>query len=471
MKRYLYSTIIFFIAAVSLAGGWYETLSLALSAILLVMLLDKIGKGIVLRETIAFLYAFTCLVMPVIGYKYYDPTNGLAKLWVRYMPVPENNYFSYALPAVAFFAFAITLPFRVDNYTDDGNEVKVLIDRIKKILTRTPKIGLVIISIGLIVSLGIKFIPGGLQFFATLFFFSSFAGLLYIYYAPNFKYKYSLMVLFGLFIIYNAISVGMFTIVAYMGITIFSFLMLGKRTSLLRKITIFCVAAFFMIVLQNVKLAYRDYIWRSNYSDSKVALFADLFWKNIQKGDELIEQNAFFQIYTRGNQGFNVALVMRRIPAIKPYDNGNNITKAFASAFVPRFLWPDKPEAGGKFNMEYYTGWVINGWSTNVGPLGEAYGSFGVTGGIIYMFFLGLFIRWVYVRVFKSSIKIPLMVCWLPVFFFQIVSSAETDSLQIFNSLIKSAFFVWLIVKIFPLWFGIVRKQVLRPRVAASSPV
>ena len=50
--------------------------------------------------------------------------------------------------------------------------------------------------------------------------------------------------------------------------------------------------------------------------------------------------------------------------------------------------------AGGQYNMKYYTGLVIEGWSTNVGPVGEAYGSFGVTGGIMYMFCLGLFIRW-----------------------------------------------------------------------------
>ena len=134
--------------------------------------------------------------------------------------------------------------------------------------------------------------------------------------------------------------------------------------------------------------------------------------------------------------------------------------KAFASAFVPRFLWPDKPEAGGKFNMEFYTGYRIVGWSTNVGPLGEAYGSFGVTGGIVYMFFLGLFIRWMYVLVFKAARNVPLLICWLPVFFFQIISSAETDSLQIFNSLIKASFFVWLLYKFLPSWFGVVKKTI-----------
>ncbi len=57
-------------------------------------------------------------------------------------------------------------------------------------------------------------------------------------------------------------------------------------------------------------------------------------------------------------------------------------------------FWPDKPMAGGKYNMKYYTGINIVGWSTNVGPLGEAWGSFGKVGGIIYMFFIGFIYSW-----------------------------------------------------------------------------
>lgn len=112
--------------------------------------------------------------------------------------------------------------------------------------------------------------------------------------------------------------------------------------------------------------------------------------------------------------------------------------------------------------MKYYAGVEIRGWSTNIGPLGEAYGSFGVVRGIIYMFFMGLLIRWAYRLVFIIARKIPLLICWVPVIFFQVISSAETDSLQIFNSLFKAAFFIWLIYKFIPKWFGI-RKNKAEP--------
>jgi hypothetical protein len=246
----------------------------------------------------------------------------------------------------------------------------------------------------------------------------------------------------------------MFTIIAYMGITIFSFFFAGKRYALFSKVTVFLAAILFILVLQNVKTAYRTYLWNKDYAGSKTSLFTSLFVENLQKGEALIDKKAFYLVHIRINQGFNVSLVMRRIPAVKPHDNGAALATSLASSLVPRFLWPDKPEAGGKFNMLYYAGWKLVGWSTNVGPLGEAYGAFGRTGGIIFMFFLGMFIRWAYGKVFKIGRHLPLVICWIPVLFYQVTYSAETDTLQILNSLVKTAFFIWLLFKAFPHWFG-----------------
>jgi hypothetical protein len=459
MNKYFFSILFLVIALLSVATDWYHELSLSLCLILIIMILDKMGKGIVLRETIGFLYVLTCLVLPVIGYSFYTRDNTIARLWLKYMPVEEQVYFTYSLPAVAFFCFGLLFPVSKKSENDLGEGLKALIERIKVIISSNNKIGLTIVIIGIIASLAINFLPTALQFFASLFFLSSFTGLLYIYYSPAFKYKTLVMIFFGLFILNNAISGGMFTIIAYMGITIFSFLMLNRKISMLKKVGLLLVAVFALIVLQNAKMAYRKQIWLSSHQGSKAALFGELLWKNIEKGDNLITTNALFPVYTRTNQGFNVALVMLYIPKIKPHDQGNRLLTVAASAFVPRFLWPDKPEAGGVYNMKYYAGVNIKNWSTNIGPLGEAYGAFGATGGVIYMFLLGLFLRWAYLRVLVISNRIPLLICWLPVLFFQIIYSAETDSLQILNSLIKSSFFLWILYKLLPQWFGIKKPE------------
>jgi hypothetical protein len=457
--RFLLSIGFFLIFLLSIVTNWYAGLTGALTMLLLARILYKMGKGIVLLEVIAFLYVFTCLVMPLLGYKTYTYNNPLAKLWVRYMPLDEQTFFSYVLPATAAFCAILTLPPLRKNSPDESGALNDIVTELKIHLLRFPNKGVQIMFIGAIVSLVVNFIPDSLNYFVTLFFFGSFAGLLYVHFSPSFRYKKLIMGLFLFFILGSSLQTGMFTILAYMGVTIFSFFQIGTKVSMVKKILLFTTAAAFFVVLQNVKTVYRKNTWLTGFEGSRIELFSNLVVDNVQKGDALLSENAFFPLYSRANQGYNIALVMRKIPTMQDYDNGERLLTVLASVFIPRFLWPDKPEAGGKFNMKYYAGWTIRSWSTNVGPIGEAYGSFGSVGGIIYMILLGFFLRWVYLRVFVLVKKTPALICWLPFLFYQTTSSAETDTLQILNSIIKSAFFIWLLIKLFPGWFLIYKNS------------
>jgi hypothetical protein len=322
------------------------------------------------------------------------------------------------------------------------------------------KTGIIIVLIGSFSFFLIALIPQDIRFVITLFYFSSFAGILYIYYGPPIRSKKLLLILFSAFVINLAIESAIFTIVVYMGMTIFSFLFLGRRYPMWKKFTVFVVGCFLLFIIQNVKTSYRDLTWNNKKDvDNKAEVFSDVIYDKLSNMDKLISISGFFPVYMRTNQGLNISLVMRRIPARQDYDNGSRLFTTAFSALVPRFLWQNKPEAGGKATMKYFTGQSIVGWSTNVGPLGEAYGSFGSTGGIVYMFVLGLFIRWVYLRIFVVGQRLPLVILWIPVLFYQVTYCMETDSLQIFNSLTKGAFFLWMIYKIVPSWFGVLKKQ------------
>lgn len=467
-NRYIYSLVILLISLLSMVTNWYGNLVVALFILFVIMIFDKTGKGIVFRESTAFLYVFTCLLMPLVGYTYFTYDNTLARIWVKYMPVKQEVYFSYTLPAISLFCLALTWPLGVKESLDEGRVLWESLRKVREVISNRRNLGIYIIGVGVVINVLVVFLPGVFQFFATLFFFGSFAGLLYLYFAPPFKYKKLIIVGFLVYIVSIALSSGMFTIVAYMSITLFSFFVISKKRSLLKNVVIMVLAIGFMLLLQVTKGSYRKYIWKSVYTGNKAVLFSNLFLENMKKGELLFDDKVFFNTYIRTNQGFNVGLVMRRIPSYQPYDNGNNLMKVVAASIVPRFLWPDKPEAGGKFNMKYYAGYPIKGFSTNIGPLGEAYGSFGVRGGIIYMFFLGIFIRWAYKRVFIISRKVPSLICWIPVLFYQITYSGETDTLQILNSLIKSAFFVWLLYKFLPGWFGAEKKETRRQPVIKS---
>jgi len=444
--RYFFSVCYAIIGGASLLFSEYFLLAHCLILVALFQIIDKLSKGIVIRETMAFLYSFTCVYMPLFGYTRFNRYNFLAQIWIRYMMVQPETYYGYALPAISFFCFGATLPTR----RDLGDEVQKLILQLKAKLLVSPKVGLYIVGIGLLSITINKFLPSALQYFFSLFFFSSFAGVLYIYFSPSFKMKKLILFGFVAFIVVSALRSGMFTLIAYMGATIFSFFFLKKRISLLRKTTIIALAAFFLIMIQSVKQSYRVLLWSGNIEGNVASVYSRLLLDKMRDLDKVLTDEMFFPIYYRTNQGFNVNLVMLKYPAKAPYDEGKKLAVDVLASFVPRFLWPDKPMAGGKENMLYYADYRLIGYSTNVGPLGESYGGFGPVWGVVFMFVLGLFIRWCYIIVFKIAYKTPAFICWLPVLFYQVVYSAETDTLQIFNSVVKTGAFIVIIYFAFP---------------------
>jgi hypothetical protein len=378
------------------------------------------------------------------------------------MPVQQNVYFDYALPAVTGFSLLLCWPLNGKNKADHGIPLQQLIERVKAILTGNQRFGIYLLIAGVLISMFVQSLPTSLQFIFTLFYFSAFAGSLYVFFSKSFPFKRIILISFGLFILAASLRNGMFTIIAYMGMTMFSFFFLGRKIPMWKKLVSFVAAVFLIMLIQSIKPEYRKML-RRNYEASKVETFTNLVSERLTNINKFITSEAFFPMHYRANQGFNLALVIRKYPARTPHDNGSRLLVAIASAFVPRVIWPDKPEAGGVANMMYYAGVRIAGWSTNVGPLGEAYASFGSEGGIIYMMLLGLFIRFAYMRVFIIARKIPLLILWIPVLFYQITYSAENDTLQILNSLIKSAFFIFILYKFVPKLFK-------PPGVARSTP-
>jgi len=458
-RERLFSIILLSVFFLSILTDWYRFLVLVTTAVLVVMMLDKMGRGIVLRETMALHTCFVCLTMPLVGYVFYGQDFELSRLWVKYMQVPEATYFGFAVPSTSGFCAAVCWPLTKRNEADQGALLQGLLERAKLVLKHIPTMGLMLMILGIVCHLLAQVAPGVLQFAFYLFFLASFSGFLYVYFSPGIKKKVFILSLFALLIFANALQSGMFTIIAYMGITMISFLFVGKKISFLKKISVFVLGLVMLFLLQSVKHGYRAKTWSGTYEGSKASLFFSLIGDQFSSKKERPFVETFFPIYARGNQGFNISLVMQRIPYRQDFDGGTNLFYSFLSSFVPRIFWPDKPEAGGKFNMRFYAGYIIEGWSTNVGPLGEAYGSFGVIGGIIYMVILGWAVRWAYKVVFRIGYKIPLLIFWLPLIFYQITYSAESDTLQITNSVIKSGFFVFLVYKIWPGIFGVAKNR------------
>ncbi|MEJ7769190.1 MAG: hypothetical protein WKF89_15330, partial [Chitinophagaceae bacterium] len=96
-----------------------------------------------------------------------------------------------------------------------------------------------------------------------------------------------------------------------------------------------------------------------------------------------------------------------------------------------------------------FLGITLKGWSANISPFGEAWGNFGLTGGIIFMFFFGLLFNFFLFSILRIAIRYPSIILWFPYLFFYALS-IENDVLTMVNSFSKAALFTWLVYKYFP---------------------
>ena len=134
------------------------------------------------------------------------------------------------------------------------------------------------------------------------------------------------------------------------------------------------------------------------------------------------------------------------VPDLRPHASGETIVVALKASVLPRFLFPDKPRAGGKENYEKYTGFVLQkSTSMGISLLGEAYINFGVRGAWVFMFFFGLFSSFVIKQFFLLASSYPTIWLWFPLILLHFVK-AETELLVQLNFIVKSIIMVYAFV-------------------------
>jgi len=439
----LFQTILM---VVILYPGLYTGVTVILFLLCLARLIIKIGNGSFFLELLHVYAAFSCLLMPLVGYKFYDEVTTLI-LWVRKMPIPPEEYFAFNIPAVICMGWGFF--FYRNRSSDDRPVIKNIIQQLKRdVVTIRPPVILVLAVASLVAYSITNFLPESIQQLNTFLYYSLYAGAFYIYFYKNYPWKwYFLAGIIG-FILLDAFNSGMFTIIAYMSGLILILVVADKKVHLYKKISLLVVGLVALSFIQLFKLDLRK-----AYKKKENASVTELATKVVSNSQSTDLEAFIYPIYQRMNQGYNIALVQKRIPKQVNFLGGEYLGLTFISSFVPRIVWPDKPKAGGAENMRIYTGIILRTWSTNVGPFGEAYGNFGNFGGWVYIFVFSFFIRSAYTKFLDICNNRPVFFLWLPALFFQTFYVIETDSLQAFNSLIKGAVFMFIMFKTFPVLF------------------
>jgi len=248
-----------------------------------------------------------------------------------------------------------------------------------------------------------------------------------------------------LFATASAIASGMFGELIFILSLSLIIILLEIKVSFLIKFTFFFLGIFFILIIQTIKMDYRKKAWKGG--DADPMYFAELVVNTVNSPSNIYTKVQFFKTAVRMNQGWLVAKTMYHVPRLKPYAEGETIWESVAATVVPRFLWPDKPEAGGKANLKRFWGYNLKGFSMNIGPLGEGYANFGVLGGIAFMFFYGLFFKLILDWLIKRALRRPTFICWMPYLFLYSIG-LETDIMSTMNSLVKGVVFM-----LFVYWF------------------
>jgi len=345
------------------------------------------------------------------------------------MVLPSNVYFFYVLPATLVFIiglFIIPSKLKIDKNVNQLNKFYLY------------RKGILLVLIGFLIDF-----MGFRGFLPYLLSNLKYVGFFYIYFS-NHKYNIFWLIFIFSYLLTQSFASGLFHDLLLWG-TFFITIFFSLKNSRILYRLLFVLFGFFIIFLIHIsKPDIREDNWATNKTKIELLINGMNTLTNKIFGEQkiLTETNIGYTI-TRLNQGWIISNVMEYVPGHKPFAYGKSIKDAIIASIFPRFLMPNKVTATGHFNMENYAGISLAaGTAMDISQVGEAYANFGVYGGVVFMFFLGIFFAWLIKFIEKLSSKQPELIFWLPLLFLQAIK-AESSLAIVLNHITKSGIVIW----------------------------
>ncbi|WP_162056426.1 hypothetical protein [Pontibacter pamirensis] len=391
-------------------------------------LILSFGEGIPINLVIIFLACLQWVIGPILSYY-----TGINHPFYG-MQVPEEAYLSFAIPGVVLFHLGLLLPL-----TGVGHIPKIVLNDISAELANKEKGAYYLIGTGFFASFFMPLAPPSLFFFLYLLTQLKFIGCFYLYLNES-RNNTVLYIVFGTLVL-DALANALFHDLLLWTFFFLFIYCIKNKVTLTRKLVTLGVGFLMIFMLQSVKYQYRNIAWTDTSLDAygKAEVFFSMISERVWSPEKLLDSQTNELAITRLNQGWIITRVMNYVPHIRPFADGETVSSAFSSTLLPRFLAPDKAVvAGGREKMERFTGIVLqHGTSMNISLLGEGYGNYGKSGGIIFMFFIGIAFSLILRFLLVKSIVHPTVIFWIPFLYLQVVK-AETDLATTLNYLVKA---------------------------------
>lgn len=378
---------------------------------------------------------------------YYSDLNPGMTFQITIMQVNYNTYFQYAFPGTLAFVLGLNLLKLKSDFF--GNLKSSILNNIGEHINRAK----VFIVIGFLVEIFSSGVPIFLRSYFDYLTYLKYVGLgiLVLNYIKYKDKKALIYILIALpLIILSVLKSLMFGDLVFSFALLFIVIVPFLKVSLIKRFTIVFLLGTLVIGIQLIKGPARAYM-RKNENASVQVLVQHLRASDVISKENLLSEGFLSYSIARFNQGAVVSWVMNRVPKKIPYENGNTIASALVGSFIPRIVWPSKPIMGAEMYKKY-TGLPALGASFGISQLGEAYVNFGVKGGIVCMFILGLIFNLILNLSLKKS-NVNHVFYWLIPLIFLHGLSAETDLTRTYGFMIRflivMAVFNWILKKFF----------------------
>ena len=421
----------------------YLAISLFLFAGIVVDIARGFGNRILPLDLMSF-YAITVYLTSTALFYYLNEMElyiGFAK-----MSVDKEEYFRFAFPGTLALLAGLQFPFA--HIHDNHKEYYKTVTQYLKERTQA---GIYLFWIGLFSHLMAPFVSGMLSFIMELSTQLIYIGGLYIWFAPSLKNKWFYITAMFIFPVFRALQAGMFGELVFWSVFLLMFMLLKYKVPFYRKISLAVLGIALMFFIQSIKQEYRQMTWfqesaRAQTLSYKLNVFQKLWDARLNNPDLVFGPLMMSSALERTNQGMLVSMAMQHVPDNEPFCKGETIILATLGSFVPRFLWPDKPEVGSRNKMIRFTGFDPGEVTAmDIGQLGDAYVNFGIRGGVVFMFVYGFVFAWILSRLFSIGIGgVASVIIWIPLFYVGVVKM-EGSVLETSNHIIKSLMFAWFV--------------------------
>jgi len=406
-------------------------LALAITIHQFMLLFNSVGTVIPIRYLFG---AFMCLQMllgPTFAY------NGLDQYqFVGYkMRIPEEEYFTYAIPAVVLFILGLHA--RAGKLNGEiVNE-----DEVRKFIDNSGQLPYIFIAVGFLSTYISVFFGAELRFVFVLLAGFKFIGLFMLLLGSK-QLKLGVLILVFSSIVISSLGQAMFHDLLIWLIMLGAILAIKFKPSLWLKLTI---AFGFILLAVTIQVLKGDYRHTLQTQSGNFGTFEEVY-NDRSEDNSLFSFKSMAKNNVRINQGFIVTNIMNTVPETVPYENGKELWRIIQSAILPRIIAPNKLNAGDRTIFVKYSGIPIReGTSMALSSLGDAYINFGIVGGCICMFFLGLLFSEVLNGFYKYSKFYPFLLLFTPlVFYYPIRPDCELQT--ILGHLVKSCFLIYILI-------------------------